>query len=187
MFRAGPKSELGDYSAIRLIPPAPNRPRESALRSVVMTRRMWATMILLADVGLGAMVRAPAGVGPRLSGAPARCGPLTMSDEGEQTEEGEAADDASTDWDSAWQQEVAKRKTGTAGWRPEGRAPPTEAELARVRAERAVSDAQGQVLGTLGEWNKSWVFWIGVIAIISLLTAAAGQHAPIDPDQFAVV
>ncbi len=160
------------------------------------------TLLLAAGVSVGAMrapagmgsgigaMRALAGVGPRLSRPAIRRCPLTtitMTDEGEQTEE--EPTNAGTDWDSAWQLEVAKRKTGTAGWRPEGRQPPTEAERARANVERVVGDAQSEVMGKLGEWNKSPVFWIGVIAVISVITAVAGQPqaAPYDPNEFAVV
>lgn len=68
-----------------------------------------------------------------------RCAsPLLMSEEESKPEDTEYT----VDWDTAWKKEVSMRDEGAASWRPEGREPVTEQQLAEVRVKRTVDDAQ---------------------------------------------
>jgi len=52
---------------------------------------------------------------------------------------------ASTDWDTAWQREVAKRKQGQAEWRPEGLEPVSDQQLGGTPGEKIPNDAADAV------------------------------------------
>ena len=55
--------------------------------------------------------------------------------------DGEGLPDSSVDWDGAWKDELAKRKTGVASWRPEGREPPSDEQILEAKAKVAVPPA----------------------------------------------
>ena len=77
----------------------------------------------------------------------------------------------SVDWDTAWSAELTKRNTGTAGWRPEGREPVSEVQLAKARFKKRADDVQ---YGALSASSK-WQFWVGLLAVLSVGTALL-QH-----------
>eukprot|EP00316_Scyphosphaera_apsteinii_P002493 CAMPEP_0119320506 /NCGR_PEP_ID=MMETSP1333-20130426/52646_1 /TAXON_ID=418940 /ORGANISM="Scyphosphaera apsteinii, Strain RCC1455" /LENGTH=117 /DNA_ID=CAMNT_0007327241 /DNA_START=87 /DNA_END=440 /DNA_ORIENTATION=- len=101
-----------------------------------------------------------------------RVQPLQM-----QSPEPGASDDGgvSVDWDSAWREELDKRKSGTANWRPEGREAVSEQDVLKARIQTGIDDASLQ----MNVLTKSWQFWIAVILALSLLTAALGQPSEV--------
>ena len=81
------------------------------------------------------------------------------------------SDEYSVDWDGAWSTELAKRKTGTSRWRPEGREPLSEKAVFEAHAKRATDDA----LVTVGSWTSDWKLWVGLLLAISIVTAVASH------------
>ena len=86
--------------------------------------------------------------------------PVMLADEG--------GEEKTTDWDNAWQSEMKKRSDGTAEWRPEGREPVSAQQLAAIRAAKAGDD----IAVNVQSWSGDWRFWLGIIAVISVATAA---------------
>ena len=79
----------------------------------------------------------------------------------------------SIDWDSAWQLELAKQKAGTASWRPEGREPPESEDVVKARLKVAKDTAGLELQQLAGDWR----FWIGIVAVFSVVTAVLGHSS----------
>eukprot|EP00965_Chrysotila_dentata_P193492 6175810-Pleurochrysis_carterae.AAC.5 len=89
------------------------------------------------------------------------------------------------DWDTAWQTELQRREEGQPIWRPEGREPVSEEDLLKARVQAKVDDATSELM----QMTKTWQFWVGVLGLISILTAVAGlsgQDASNTAQSFAV-
>ena len=132
----------------------------------------------------------------RSSRSPARMSSMMPPDEGAPDEDGRP--NSRIDWDGAWQSEVAKRKAGTAEWRPEGRDAVSEQQIVEAKAKLAVTarprlDQRPVVVcsgacvracvqadeaaATLQQATADWRFWFGVIALVSVVTAVLGHSS----------
>ena len=100
---------------------------------------MLATCVLIA-LPLSAAWVAPVALPAARPLQAARSAALHMSSS-QPENDGEGLPESSVDWDGAWQDELAKRKTGVANWRPEGREPPTEEQVLEAKAKVAVNAA----------------------------------------------
>jgi len=109
--------------------------------------------------------------------------------------------------DSAWKTEMSGRQEGTAGWRPEGREPVSETQVAEARVKKSLDDASvnAQMAMTVRTpptlelacsparlpvthaharsraleipAKQDWKFLLGILAVLSVGTALLG-HQP---------
>ena len=102
---------------------------------------------------------------------------------------------------SAWKKEIGGRSDGTAGWRPEGREPVSEQQIAEARVKKTLDDASlnAQVAVTVrtpptsarvrasrshaffspacARRPQDWKFLLGILVVLSVGTALLG-HQP---------
>ena len=89
------------------------------------------------------------------------------------SENKDSGDAYSVDWDTAWQTELSKRRTGAAPARPEGREPVPEFKVVEVKVRRAADDA----VASLQMASSDWKLWVGLLLGISVLTAIAAHSS----------
>ena len=89
------------------------------------------------------------------------------------SENKDSGDAYSVDWDTAWQTELSKRRTGAAPARPEGREPRPEFKVVEVKVRRAADDA----VASLQMASSDWKLWVGLLLGISVLTAIAAHSS----------
>jgi hypothetical protein len=89
------------------------------------------------------------------------------------SENKDSGDAYSVDWDTAWQTELSKRRTGAAPARPEGREPMPEFKVVEVKVRRAADDA----VASLQMASSDWKLWVGLLLGISVLTAIAAHSS----------
>ena len=89
------------------------------------------------------------------------------------SENKDSGDAYSVDWDTAWQTELSKRRTGAAPSRPEGREPVPEFKVVEVKVRRAADDA----VASLQMASSDWKLWVGLLLGISVLTAIAAHSS----------
>lgn len=88
--------------------------------------------------------------------------------------------DYSVDWDTAWASELSRRQSGDASWRPEGREPVSEQQVAQARVQQSADDA----VATIQSWSSDWKLWVGLLLFISVVTALASH--PSSPQTYSV-
>lgn len=89
------------------------------------------------------------------------------------SENKDSGDAYSVDWDTAWQTELSKRRTGAAPARPEGREPVPEFKVVELKVRRAADDA----VASLQMASSDWKLWVGLLLGISVLTAIAAHSS----------
>ena len=98
---------------------------------------------------------------------------IKMLANSEDSENKDSGDAYSVDWDTAWQTELSKRRTGAAPSRPEGREPLPEFKVVEVKVRRAADDA----VASLQMASSDWKLWVGLLLGISVLTAIAAHSS----------
>ena len=116
---------------------------------------------------IGLPLAAPA---PRLGACRSVLIKMLASGDSENKDSGDAY---SVDWDTAWQTELSKRRTGAAPARPEGREPVPEFKVVEVKVRRAADDA----VASLQMASSDWKLWVGLLLGISVLTAIAAHSS----------
>jgi hypothetical protein len=120
--------------------------------------------------GLPAIGLARAAPAPRLGACRSVLIKMLASGDSENKDSGDAY---SVDWDTAWQTELSKRRTGAAPARPEGREPVPEFKVVELKVRRAADDA----VASLQMASSDWKLWVGLLLGISVLTAIAAHSS----------
>jgi|EP00900_Chrysochromulina_parva_P020848 hypothetical protein len=120
--------------------------------------------------GLPAIGLPRAAPAPRLGACRSVLIKMLASGDSENKDSGDAY---SVDWDTAWQTELSKRRTGAAPARPEGREPVPEFKVVELKVRRAADDA----VASLQMASSDWKLWVGLLLGISVLTAIAAHSS----------